>query len=122
MEQNELKPCPFCGGDNIEILKIHGVRYGANCNDCDTLQDSNSKMGAEAIAAWNTRPSPWIKIVEGDPSTLPKDFTPVFVKGGLAMYKHGRWYTGMATPMYEREIQWKVTHWMPIPELPKGKE
>jgi hypothetical protein len=47
-------------------------------------------LGCETIAAWNTRPSPWIKIVEGDESTLPKEkeiyLVKVHTRYELAMY------------------------------------
>lgn len=49
----ELLPCPFCGGEAMEI-----ERYGFHevcCLPCTAAVQA--KTEAEAIAAWNTRPS-----------------------------------------------------------------
>ena len=53
---DELKPCPFCGGEaETEHCGVgmfsHWVVYCVNCNA--TIEDINSRE--EAIAAWNTR-------------------------------------------------------------------
>lgn len=56
--QDELKPCPFCGGD---AGIGGGVNYRfVNCMSCMAstniiLADSHMPTEAEAIAAWNTR-------------------------------------------------------------------
>lgn len=59
----ELKPCPFCGGDNVGIGKCGNGHHFANCIDClsatNHLTDGDRLTEVEAIAAWNTRgPSP----------------------------------------------------------------
>jgi Lar family restriction alleviation protein len=48
----ELKRCPFCGGEAIEVRASES--YWVRCSDCDAeiaLCDSRS----DAIAAWNRR-------------------------------------------------------------------
>ena len=55
----DLKPCPFCGGENVHLDKAYSyfrdiVIY---CEDCDmvfTLDDCNTTE-QEVIEAWNRR-------------------------------------------------------------------
>ena len=49
---DELRKCPFCGGEAIEVRSSES--YWVRCSDCDAeiaLCDSSP----EAIAAWNRR-------------------------------------------------------------------
>ena len=49
-----LKPCPFCGSDNLDIER--GALHYVKCKDCITLGPSNSgETDISAIAAWNNR-------------------------------------------------------------------
>jgi len=58
---SELKPCPFCGGEDIEIVHCEEGCCGAKprlmeckcgCSLWVSAQNDN-----EAIATWNTRPN-----------------------------------------------------------------
>jgi len=52
MTTEELKPCPFCGGRELEIGAL-----GVECNECDAVGPSG-KDGLDmlsTIAAWNRR-------------------------------------------------------------------
>lgn len=50
----ELKPCPFCGGDVINVH--HGKEtYWAMCNGC-TSEGAPRGSRAGAAESWNTRP------------------------------------------------------------------
>lgn len=53
----ELKSCPFCGGEaKIEPKNWCGRDYiGAFCTECLIFQDSRARTEDEAIAIWNTR-------------------------------------------------------------------
>ena len=56
---SELKPCPFCGGENVETSykdTFSGdFRRGVYCADCCGGIYPYYNTEAEAIAAWNTR-------------------------------------------------------------------
>jgi Lar family restriction alleviation protein len=57
----ELKPCPFCGGDASLIVKtFFGLPeedvYTVACNDCKS-QSCYSDDHKETIKIWNTRPA-----------------------------------------------------------------
>ena len=62
----ELKPCPFCGGNNLYFVKVdqHGYEtVGIFCNACKqtiTLEENewegdNGESRNKAIQAWNRR-------------------------------------------------------------------
>ena len=58
----ELKPCPFCGGNDIDIDETDFGRaddpycYIVSCKGChaNVYVDSDSTM-EDAVAAWNRR-------------------------------------------------------------------
>ena len=52
---NELKPCPFCGGDNITDVFIRDGRR-VICCDCGAAIHAYQPNATEkAIKAWNIR-------------------------------------------------------------------
>lgn len=54
----ELKPCPFCGSTDIDILAYeeeYHTRRVANCINCGA-SGSVSDSVEEAIESWNARP------------------------------------------------------------------
>lgn len=54
-----LKPCPFCGGENIFVDGYEhdaGIRWRVLCLDCmATLDDATIHQKFRAIVAWNRR-------------------------------------------------------------------
>ena len=75
----KLRLCPFCGGDNIEIIKKSGIVATVRCQDCwadgptkvltdyietedcsddAAWEEAKSKATKDAIEAWNRRPLP----------------------------------------------------------------
>jgi len=48
----ELKACPFCGGEEMEVLHLKGTiihpHYYVKCDDCGSTGHN--------VKAWNTRP------------------------------------------------------------------
>lgn len=60
--ENEMKPCPFCGGEAMIQFQIAGY-CGArvSCVECDAetggykVKGDNDAADAQAVTAWNTR-------------------------------------------------------------------
>ena len=56
----ELKPCPFCGSEDIAVWESHSrfsswsSSHFAQCNSCCATSDAFKTM-EEAIEAWNRR-------------------------------------------------------------------
>ena len=79
---SELKPCPFCGGEDIEIVHCEEGCCGAKprlmeckcgCSLWVSAQNDN-----EAIATWNTRPNDAkAMIAEGIKLLKPSDYVDV---------------------------------------------
>ena len=63
---DNLKPCPFCGGNNVGVFNwevtFQGDYFKAYCEDCD-FELKPQMTEEEAIKAWNTR-KPMDRIVE----------------------------------------------------------
>ena len=51
-----LKPCPFCGGEDIAIgkLEILCIKYFIWCKTCEACSSSFLSLD-DAINAWNRR-------------------------------------------------------------------
>lgn len=128
---NNLKPCPFCGNEAIFISesKNSGRAY-AVCTKC-FAETKLYKNANAAIEAWNTRADErskgeWINVKD----RLPPKNTAVIC---LIKYeKPDKWYTYALLAI--RNNSWEqfwggkllhedynVTHWMPLPEPPKGE-
>ena len=53
----ELKPCPFCGGNNVEVIEYKAGYGTVGCGDCCFEFPSEEYMGTieNAIERWNRR-------------------------------------------------------------------
>lgn len=115
----DLKPCPFCGGKNIELK-----RFFISCknNECHASLHTDIMRGnrqpIEFIKQkWNTRAeskSEWISVNERLPDNANKVLTMVGGFYDICMYENPNWYS-----MMWREFTLEVTHWIPLPEMPK---
>ena len=54
----KLKPCPFCGSENVEVFKFNidfaPGKYGVHCNDCE-ISVGRFNMEDDVIKGWNQR-------------------------------------------------------------------
>ena len=59
MDGWELKPCPFCGSNKVNVYeyKYHGLTdsFGVKCFNCKTESYQFFDSKNEAIEAWNRR-------------------------------------------------------------------
>ena len=51
----ELKPCPFCGADDISVWDKSRYDVCVRCNNCYCKTGWYSTID-DAVTAWNTRP------------------------------------------------------------------
>jgi len=53
----ELKPCPFCGGENLTIYHsgngMVGVTYHIRCNECNISVECAAHTKDEITEEWN---------------------------------------------------------------------
>lgn len=53
---DELKPCPFCGGDNqVLFMAFFTEDWAVGCNDCSCQGPTTVESKEEAIEKWNDR-------------------------------------------------------------------
>ena len=105
----ELKPCPFCGGEADNNNK--NIIYCHTCGAIVAFNMFNAGLIPDEIArkAWNRRADGW-----HDASEKPseKDIYIVCYKGSVretALWTGSAWFPGT-----------NVTHWRPMPDLPEG--
>lgn len=53
MNEIELKPCPFCGSDDVSCDILEDVYY-VECWDCSAKVESYNGL-EDALAGWNAR-------------------------------------------------------------------
>lgn len=68
LKRLELKPCPFCGSDSVELhpndiapggasMATPGTAQYAHCNGCGAEGPQSDVSEREAVDAWNRRVS-----------------------------------------------------------------
>lgn len=120
----ELKPCPFCGGqasihEKTEyIYTVYRVACGNTMCGCKPSTPFSQKK-VNAISKWNTRADGWISVDERLPEVDEYGDINVLV----CMDDE---FIAMAT--YDQNNGWElwaesgeVTHWQPLPKSPKGE-
>ena len=109
---DDLLPCPFCGQMPVITQTKNGVLVSCVEPKCpmDIVATYIDLSPSDVITAWNTRAEPrWIPVSE----RLPEENDAV-----LVVWKDGD--IGLA---FMHKDDWDyATHWMPMPEPPKGVE
>ena len=120
MMANELKPCPFCGGEAItgsqELGDCHiGIYFGVGCETTDCFAEFDIgecwyDTEQEAIIAWNTRASSWIAVADRLP---PVDADIIATDGDCTEVG---FFSAAGTGWCD--FWFAPTHWMLLPEVP----
>jgi Lar family restriction alleviation protein len=107
-----LKPCPFCGSEDIQRIFESGDIQCSWCGGTMSKED-----GFDVLADWNRRASGWISVED----ELPPESMRVIVFDGDEVFSgrlfHGAWFA-QGSPFPENG---SITHWMPLPEPPEAK-
>ena len=125
----ELRECPFCGGKALQSYA--GAKHIIICPNCVKLPaDGGYVDSIDAVTAWNTRPDSWINFatenIDGQETyvNIPNDGQEILVSDGETVWQD-TFYNDSDEGCYldnGREIEPNFTHWMPLPEPPKGSE
>ena len=111
----ELRECPFCGGE-ARINRVQDIcpNYVIRCWECraSTKWFRDKK---QAIEQWNTRPDSWISVKD----RTPKNGDYVLCVSGAGIVQIASYDTSVRVYGFYAN---SVTHWMPLPEPPKGDE
>ncbi len=125
---NKLKLCPLCGGEADFQISYYHTYARISCNKCglstlDLKGDDDGKK--RLIELWNNRVNDpkWIPIEQQEPSEFELVLCCILGEKENAieiLYRHGDSYYSD----YDGGIiysQNEISHWMPLPEPPKGK-
>ena len=114
----ELRECPFCPSGKGVAFKDNYDKYGVYCNNCNSQTGLYSTID-DAVTAWNTRPNNWISVEDKLPDTRTVLGCNIdgYVTAVVYMCYIKKWAIA-----HNMRATMDVTHWMPLPEPPKGVE
>jgi Lar family restriction alleviation protein len=125
MSEIELKPCPFCGHPPVHRQIQNDGRWLIDCNTVNCVRPTTGKRRreAEAIEAWNARPSSHrAGMLDWQPiETVPKKTYVLLVRWEPDTQWHGRMEVDRCNDArcFGTFNQWyPPTHWMPLPTPP----
>lgn len=102
MTDQNLKPCPFCGGEGVPLSGSGAGKVG--CVEC---------FSEAHVDTWNRRLNSWISVEERLPEPYVRVWT--YPPAPFGSERHMK-YDG-------NDLVWffdafPVTHWQPLPEPP----
>ena len=132
----QLKPCPFCGSNNIEHYIREpegGVSFSMiECQICFArTMEYRNVTSEEMVEVWNRRASGWMSVEDGLPKRvegkhysidllywLPKENA---ICSGYYVFPdiEGINYGWKITNNEDGYSVKDITHWMPLPEPPE---
>lgn len=117
----DLLPCPFCGRKPKSIVNIQMYAIGCSFSKCHVYPCVVKKTPEEAAKAWNTRASGWIPRSERMPEKDGKYLCVINGEFKILPYGNGEFYCKCSDAVL-RCCNSSVTHWMPIPDMPKAED
>lgn len=127
----ELKPCPFCGGEvkTIYYYDGFGVEYfGVHCEHCRFTYGAETEYKRNTANRWNTRAVDWRRTREQKPETCEVVLAYTGEDNGIyieACAEVLEW-TGEEFFDYRHSFVGhtpeKAPFWMCIPDLPEVEE
>lgn len=99
----------------------HLQRMGATADSLPVDEAASADMDRVVAEHWRKARGAgggagWIACSE----RMPEEYRTVIVDGGIATWQGGSLWLSQMPGSVDREIQWPVTRWMPLPEGPKA--
>lgn len=109
---NELKPCPWCGCDDIVETDEEFERDYLYCNDCGAMRVKKY---------WNDRASPWVRVEDGLPPISEEVLVKYKCQNGGVTNRLAKRVNGFVFVESKKDYPLNafgyVLAWMPIPKL-----
>lgn len=137
MESSAMLPCPFCGGSDVDASFASTLNdndepgQNAGCMNCGA-GGPDATSDAEAIAAWNARPSGWLSVEAALPEAGEDEPYYLHLSNGdtcVGYLDFNEGWRGIETeaPIGELFNDAVVTHWRavdppPVPGTPEDRD
>lgn len=135
MSNKPAPRCPWCGAE-MELTEVSKHTWRYRCEDCGLRSPTVHGPGKEgkdmayAKAMKRYAENPWISVRDELPapetrvlaSAIDNDGESIVVITKYTHHLYGFGLTGWVDPWQYFSCNYKITHWMPLPEPPKEGE